>query len=82
MCCGASEDWLPCAAALFRLGATFRCHTVCCGAIQTRGNFPLPCSVLQAKGNFPSDLRLCISRVGSVLVEQWPFAKTLFENFY
>ena len=26
--------------------------------------------------------RLCISRVGLVLVEQWPFAKTIFENFY
>ena len=92
------EDWLPRAAALFRLGATFHCHPVCCGTIQTRGNFSLsftvlrcystrgnfllPCSVLQTRGSFPSDPRLCISRVGSVLVEQWPFTKTVFENFY
>ncbi|GMP54216.1 hypothetical protein CsSME_00019449 [Camellia sinensis var. sinensis] len=67
---------------LSKEGATFRYHTVCHGAIQTGGNFPLSCSSLQARGNFPSDLRLCISRVGSMLVEHWPFAKIIFENFY
>ena len=36
------------------------------------------------KGQFSivMNQRLCISRVGSVLVEQWPIAKIIFENFY
>ena len=48
-----SEDWLQCAAMLSKQGATFHCHTVCRGAIQTRGNIPLPSSVLQTRGNIP-----------------------------
>ena len=70
---------------------------MCRGAIQTRGNFslpynvplcylnkgnfPLPYSGLQARGNFPSDLRLCISRVGSVLVEHRLFANIVLRIF-
>ena len=70
------------AAVPFRQGATFRCHSMRCSAVQTRGDCPLPCSSAQARSNFPSNLKLCISRVGSVLVEQWSFAKIVFENFY
>mgnify|MGYP003702824317 CR=1 FL=1 len=73
---------------------------MCCGTIQTRGNFPLPYSVPQCysnkgqlsvamqcpsnKGQFSIvlDLRLCISTGGFVLVQQWPFVKIVFENFY
>ena len=78
------KDWFQYAAVPFRQGATFHCHLMHCGAIQTRGNFPLPCSVLQTRGNFPLLwVRGCASqRVSSALVEQWSFAKIVFENFY
>ena len=33
---------IQCTAVSFKQGATFRCHSMRCGAIQTRGNFPLP----------------------------------------
>ncbi|KAF5931986.1 hypothetical protein HYC85_028157 [Camellia sinensis] len=106
---------IQCVAVPSKQGATFRCHSMRRGAVQTRGNFPLPfdapwrrpnkgqlsvaiqCAAVPFKqgatfrchaalfeqgGNFPPGPRLRISRVGSVLVEQWPFAKIVFENVY
>ena len=32
-------------------GATFRSHSMRCGAVQTRGNFPLPFNVLRRRSN-------------------------------
>ncbi|KAF5931523.1 hypothetical protein HYC85_027694 [Camellia sinensis] len=45
---------IQCTAVSFKQGATFRCHSMRCGAVQTRGNFPLPCSSLRARGQFSS----------------------------
>ena len=47
-------------------GATFRCHV----------------ALFEKGANLPPNPRLCVSRVGSVLVKHWPFAKIIFENFY
>ena len=42
-----SEDWLQYTTVPFRQGATFRCHSMHRGVIQTRGNFPLPFNTLR-----------------------------------
>ena len=42
---------IQCTAVSFKQGATFRCHSMCCGVIQTRGNFPLPFNVLRCRPN-------------------------------
>ncbi|KAI8026422.1 hypothetical protein LOK49_LG02G02167 [Camellia lanceoleosa] len=40
-----------CAPVPFKQGAILRCHSVCCGAIQTRGNFPLPFNAPRCRSN-------------------------------
>mgnify|MGYP003703518325 CR=1 FL=1 len=57
---------IQCAAVPCKQGATFRCHV----------------ALFEQGDNFPPNPRLCVSRVGSVLVKHWPFAKIVFENFY
>ena len=75
---------IQCAAVLSKQGATFRCHSERRSVISNKGQHFVAMQCPSDKGQFSiaMDPRLRISRVGSVLVEQWSFAKIVFENFY
>mgnify|MGYP003702811423 CR=1 FL=1 len=53
-----------------------------CQADKGQLSVAVQCHLDKGQVSIVLDLRLCISRVNSALIEQWPFVKIVFENFY